>query len=242
MNMLKQIKGPMALVIVAVALTIVVTFIGVIVMEIDKVTGERAVTVEVNSEEIDANVQLETEVKESKTYSTSISYPVTDIKEIDNVIEDWKKNEENRFKEIIKKNEDKEDHSSGVHTLEIDSNLYKSSKHVYSILFTGQEALKNDKKIHFTDMVTFDLKKEKIIDMTEVINVNEAFINEVILAAKKLENEPTIDETLLKETITAENWHSWILHDDELSLFFKDNEVGNYDGNIEVNVPFVKIH
>src|SRR5699024_5599231 len=203
MNMLKQIKGPMALVIVSVALTVVVTFIGVIVMEIDKVTGERAVTVEVNSKEIDANVQLETEVKESKTYSTSISYPVTNIKEIDNVIDDWKQSEENRFKEIIKENEDKEDHSSGMHSLEIESNLYKSSKHVYSILFTGKEALKNDKTVHFTDMFTFDLQKEKIIDMTEVINVNESFLNEVILAAKKLVNEPTIDEALLKETVTA---------------------------------------
>src|SRR5699024_17531 len=111
-------------------------------------------------------------------------------------------------------------HSSGMHSLEIESNLYKSSKHVYSILFTGKEALKNDKTVHFTDMFTFDLQKEKIIDMTEVINVNESFLNEVILAAKKLVNEPTIDEALLKETVTAENWHSWILHDDELSLFF----------------------
>ncbi|HLR42344.1 MAG TPA: polysaccharide deacetylase family protein, partial [Pseudogracilibacillus sp.] len=240
--MLKQIKGPMALVIVAVALTIVVTFIGVIVMEIDKVTGERAVTVEVNSEEIDANVQLETEVKESKTYSTSISYPVTDIKEIDNAIDTWKKNEENRFKEVIKENEDPEDHSSGMHTLEIESNLYKSSKHLYSILLTGKEAMKNEKAIHFTDMFTFDLQKEKIIDLIEVIDVNESFLDEVIQTAKKLENEPEIDKSLLKETINAENWHSWILHDEELSLFFNDNEVGKYDGNIEINLPFVKIH
>lgn len=242
MNMLKQVKWPLALVIISVALTVVVTFVGVIVMEIDKVTGERAVTVKVNSKEIDANVQLETEVKESKTYSTNISYPVTNIKEIDHAIDNWKKNEENRFKETIEKNEDKEDHSSGIHTLEIDSNFYKSSKHVYSILFTGKEALKNDKTIHFTDMFTFDLKKKKIIDLTDVININESFLHEITLAAKKLENEPIIDETLLKETVTDVNWHSWILHDDELSLFFNDNEVGNYDGNIEINLPFIDIY
>src|SRR5699024_1961364 len=95
----------------------------------------------------------------------------------DNAIDTWKKNEENRFKEVIKENEDPEDHSSGMHTLEIESNLYKSSKHLYSILLTGKEAMKNEKAIHFTDMFTFDLQKEKIIDLKSSIKMNLYYNN-----------------------------------------------------------------
>lgn len=242
MNIVKELKWPMVLVIVSVSLTIVVTFIGVIIMEIDKVTGEQVVTVEVNSKEIDANVQLETETKETKTYSTSISYPITNKQEIDKLISDWKKNEEINFIKTIEESEDKADHSSGIHTMDIDANLYKTGKNLYSVLFVGEKNLKNDKSKYIRKMITFDLENEIVLDLGDLFQLNDDFITEALHYGNRLENEPNIDQALLKSTILSEGWQTWMLADDELSLFFQENEVGEYDGDIQINIPIVKIH
>lgn len=240
--MVKNLKSPMGLVIVSVALTLIVAFIGVIVMEIDKVTEEKAVSVEVNSKEIDANVQLETEVKEAKTYATSIAYPVTNIKDIDQVINNWTKDQESKFQQLIESLETKEDHTSGLHHLDIEATLYKVNQHLYSVLFTGKQQLKDEQVIHFTEIFTFDLNNEKTLSLSDVFEINDSFIEEIIRTAALLENEPAVDANLLKEALTDDNKQEWLMQQEEVSLFFNDKEIGDYEGNIEVTIPFVKIH
>ena len=71
--MFKNLTWPIVLVIISVILTVGVVFAGIILMEIEKVTSAKAVTMDVEKEEIDDQLILETKMKEAELYTSKIT-------------------------------------------------------------------------------------------------------------------------------------------------------------------------
>src|SRR5690625_1041253 len=60
---------------------------------------EDAVSVKINSEQIESGVYLQTESKEADTFTSFVTYPYTKIAEIDVPIREWVLDQEEKFYE-----------------------------------------------------------------------------------------------------------------------------------------------
>src|SRR5690625_5076913 len=72
----------------------------------DRREQEAAVTVKVNSEQIEANIFLQTESKEGELFTSFVTFPYTKIESIDVTIYDWVQEQEDKFHKELEQIED----------------------------------------------------------------------------------------------------------------------------------------
>src|SRR5699024_1358221 len=85
--------------------------IGTTTKLVQKYTYKDAIAVEINSEQIEADIQLEKESKSADHFTSYKSYPTTSIETIDEPIYEWVKTNENEFLDRMKKFESKKHHN-----------------------------------------------------------------------------------------------------------------------------------
>src|SRR5699024_4267173 len=106
--------------------------IGTTTKLVQKYTYKDAIAVEINSEQIEAGIQLEKESKSADHFTSYKSYPTTSIEAIDESIHKWVKTNENEYLERINKLEEEENNLTARYHM--DTEVYKLSDDINSII------------------------------------------------------------------------------------------------------------
>ncbi|MEJ8776446.1 polysaccharide deacetylase family protein [Pseudogracilibacillus sp. ICA-222130] len=237
--MFKNLTWPIVLVIISVILTVGVVFSGIILMEIEKVTSAKAVTMDVEKEEIDDQLILETKMKEAELYTSKITQPVINKKTIDGQIERWIRQHEDDFmEEMLVLMEEKRTLEEGENNhLVISTDYYKANEDIYTFLLKGS-FVKNDKEIDsFQQFFTVNIKEDKFVSLHDVVEMNEPLKNLIKKEINKQDFE--VDEKDFEMLTNNEENIQWALTEDSILFFYEKETIGNNEEEVEVAIPYV---
>lgn len=237
--MFKNLTWPIVLVIISVILTVGVVFSGIILMEIEKVTSAKAVTMDVEKEEIDDQLILETKMKEAELYTSKITQPIINEKTIDGQIGRWIRQHEDHFmEEMLVVMEEKRTLDEGENNhLAISTDYYKANNDIYTFLLKGSIVKNNKETDSFQQYFTVNVKEDKFVSLHDVIDMNESLKNMIKKEMNKQEYE--FDEANFDSITSNEEKIQWALTDDSILFLYEKGTIGNNEGEIEIAIPYV---
>src|SRR5699024_2772344 len=198
--------------------------IGTTTKLVQKYTYKDAIAVEINSEQIEAGIQLEKESKSADHFTSYKSYPTTSIEAIDESIHKWVKTNEHEVLERLNK-------------LEVN----KLSDDLYSIKLQSKETIdESDEKISVKTFLV-NVENEELIDLQDIFD-NEKFSEKerFLLMTEQLEDE--IDYDTWKPALEDINDLEVYIDSDKFIFYFTDdNLIDNDDNVLEVPVATAQL-
>ena len=240
----KQIKWYMWFVIFALMFTLTI-IIGKIAVEIQKMNSEEAVSVQINSKQIDTGIKLQTESKEAKSFTSFVTYPYTNIEAIDIPIHDWVEKQENSFHEEIEQTELMLDEKIVAH-FNIDTEVFKVNDDIFSFVMKAEQHLDNDNEYKYVKTFTINLKDENLLEFNNVMNkdkvdqkqLSSLIVNHVI----DEENNLAVDEALVKEKLESIDKLKWVIDKKNINFYFNSGEISDTQEIIVSSVPIIELH
>ena len=213
--------------------------IGTTTKLVQKYTYKDAIAVEINSEQIEAGIQLEKESKSADHFTSYKSYPTTSIEAIDESIHKWVKTNENEFLDRMNNLEEEENNLTARYHL--DTEVNKLSDDLYSIKLQSEETIdESDEKISVKTFL-INVENEELIDLQDIFD-NEKFSEKerFLLMAEQLEDE--IDYDTWKPALEDINDLEVYIDSDKFIFYFTDdNLIANDDNVLEVPVATAQL-
>lgn len=213
--------------------------IGTTTKLVQKYTYKDAIAVEINSEQIEAGIQLEKESKSADHFTSYKSYPTTSIEAIDESIHKWVKTNENEFLDRMNNLEEEENNLTARYHL--DTEVNKLSDDLYSIKLQSEETIdESDEKISVKTFL-INVENEELINLQDIFD-NEKFSEKerFLLMAEQLEDE--IDYDTWKPALEDINDLEVYIDSDKFIFYFTDdNLIANDDNVLEVPVATAQI-
>lgn len=213
--------------------------IGTTTKLVQKYTYKDAIAVEINSEQIEAGIQLEKESKSADHFTSYKSYPTTSIEAIDESIHKWVKTNENEFLDRMNNLEEEENNLTARYHL--DTEVNKLSDDLYSIKLQSEETIdESDEKISVKTFL-INVENEELIDLQDIFD-NEKFSEKerFLLMAEQLEDE--IDYDTWKPALEDINDLEVYIDSNKFIFYFTDdNLIANDDNVLEVPVATAQL-
>lgn len=202
-----------------------------------KLTYKEAIAVEINSEQIETDIQLEKESKSADHFTSYKSYPTTSIDEIDDPIYKWVKANENDFLEKIAKSQEIQDGNfTGVFNL--DAEVNKLTDDLFSVKLQSEETIDESDEKSSVKTFVINLKSEELIDLDDIFD-DEKFTEKdrFQLMAKQLDEEDKeLDYDTWKPSLEDINDLEVFIDTDKLTFYFTDDDLIKGEENI-LEVP-----
>lgn len=238
MQMIREITWPVWLLIISLFI-ILLTIIGIGAKTIKSSATsnkEESITVEVNSEQIEAGIRLQTETKEADTFTSFVTFPFTEIEKIDKTIKNWIDEQEDNFLKLVNDS----DHQQKAH-LNVQTNILKVTDHIFSIKMLVEHFIA--KETVFVKAKTFmiDRENEKFIELSELFKeeaLKEDFLY-LLIKERLKEIDANFSESFQHEQMENLNW---FIHNQQMSIYFNPGELGDHKEIIQVDIPLVDLH
>src|SRR5690625_1679133 len=203
-----------------------------------------AVTVKVNSEQIESGVYLQTESKEAETFTSFVTYPYTKIEDIDVPIYEWVQNQEQKFYNEMETVESMLGESLHSH-FSMDTNVEKVNDNIYQLKLTSEQLVEEDNSYEELHTFIIDLENEKIISLNDMFHTDkfgEEGLYYLIQKQLKEENlDKAIDKENLNNNINNENYY-WLFNHENLTIYFNPGGIGENEEIIHLSIPLISIY
>src|SRR5699024_7152077 len=206
---------------------------------VQKYTYKEAIAVEINSEQIEADIQLEKESKSADHFTSYKSYPTTSIETIDEPIYEWVKTNENEFLDRMEKFESEKDHNLTAR-YNLDTEVNKLTDDLYSIKLQSEETIdESDEKISVKTFL-INLESEELIDLQDIFD-DEHFTEKerFQLIAEQLEDE--IDYETWKPALEDMNDLEVYIDSDKFIFYFTDEDLIDNEDVLELPVTTTQL-
>lgn len=239
----KSIKWPIWVVIFLMFFILTFT-IGKSIQAIQNITYKEAISVKINSEQIETGIKLQTETKEADSFTSFVTYPYTRIEEIDLPIREWVLEQEKMFYDEMEQTETTLEENIEAH-LNVQTEIFKVNDDIFSIVMTAEQLVDNVNEFTLLKTFTIDLDKNKIVELVDIFT-KEMKGNEFYLLTKdnikdeKITNE--IDEDKFKEHLQSLHNLEWAIHKNNINFYFNPSEIGTHNSIVEVEVPITQIY
>lgn len=204
---------------------------------------EATVSVKVNSEQIDSGIYLQTESKESDTFTSFVTYPYTKLENIDIPIYEWVQKQEQMFYDEMETIETMIGDTFHSH-FSLYTDIEKINEDLFQIKLTSEQLVEENNQYEEVHTFMIDVANEKIILLDEIIDSEDhgkeglfSFIYEY-LQAENLDD--MTEEEILKENV--QNKLHWLFDEENLILFFNPGDLGKNEELIELYIPLIDIY
>lgn len=192
------------------------------------------VQTEINSEIVEKDIKLEHEQKENVLFKSSISYPVTNISSVDDEINKWIESIESNFQEIVDTLDFKKESEQA--TLNITTDVTKSTDDVFQFLLTADQSIKQEKKQNKQSWM-IDLSDSKGVVFSDIFNqdflVNDDRFKDTFTEAtiEQIKNKEAFPFIVDGETLTIHefNDNTWQTASVNLMDFYEQINENYYD-------------
>lgn len=194
-----------------------------------------------------SGINLHTETKEAKTYTSSISKPTTKGEKINRVIHEWLQQQENNFLNSLQDYEDILNEKYRAH-LNIPLETEKVSSNIYNLIFESYSFSGGANGLNRIKSFTINLEEDKIYRLDEIMHVNdENFQIELqsLIETRVNENETLssyVDQNSLNEAIKSLNQLEWSINKEAFTIYFDEYEIAaGAAGAIEIHIPIEEL-
>lgn len=203
---------------------------------------EAKVTVETNSEQIENGIKLQTETKESKSFTSYVAYPLTDQEGIDLPIHHWVTSQEDMFYEEMEQTEILLGKDFQAH-FDVQTDVITASDNVMSFVIKAEQLIEENNEYLTMKTYVVDLKNDKILNLTDLFKKDEIEKNGLYLTIKdKLTDSNNIDTDLLKEYLKDSENIKWTIDEDNVTFYFDQNEVSTDNEPFNVKISLLAIY
>lgn len=227
----------------AILLLTIGLFIFLININSETIAREKITSTKIKSEEIDIGIELEREIKEGKSFTSSITIPIANIENIDEHLKEWAIKQEDQFFSYIKQADPKlSKQAEAQFTIEpivkrIKKDYLTYEMHVkYDIRDSYTET---DKQTNNITTFVVDTKNGVFLSLNDVIIVpdikNKSEFTRFLSTIPDGE-EKTALEILDNKTIDSLNW---LLADKHIEFII--DSADNQDKENRVVVPYSKL-
>lgn len=184
---------------------------------------------------VDPSFYLETRTKVTNTYRFSISTLLTENEQMNQSVQTWVRREEEQFLAYVERNKRifHEDRRAQLH---IYVNMNKVTNDLYGIILDLNESFDEVKKRKVIKTFNLDLVENKILLLTDVLNLDGSNLNDIILIIKKqLEMEANSRKDLgewLEKTLKSPDQLNWLIEQNVLTFYFND-----FPEPVKVDIP-----
>lgn len=243
MRVIKRIKLPGWIV-----LFLLVVLLGMGIDKIVKKFGTVGIVV-ANSEVWSkySGINLNTETKEAKTYTSSISKPTTKGEKINKGIHEWLQQQENDFLNSLQDYEDILNEEYRAH-LNILLETEKVSEKVYNLMFRSYSFSGGENGLNRIKSFTINLEEDRIYKLEEILPVEDKELQ--IELRKLIENQLNknknlsnyVDQSLLIKALKSLNELEWSINKETFTLYFGEYEIAaGATGAIEIHIPIEEL-
>ncbi len=206
---------------------------------VQSLTHKDALSVEINSEQIDTGFRLDQESKSSDTFTSFRTIPSTSIEEIDVPIYEWATKQEDLFYEEMEKTEDTINNKFVAH-FNLHTDISKVTDDLFNVEMEVEQAVEQSEQ--YIKMKTFivDLSAERIV------NLNEIFDEEVFttkerfkLIVEQLDEE--VDYEVWQPALEELNDLEISLAEDKFTFYFNDKDLRKDNKYVKVSIPTKKL-
>lgn len=206
------------------------------------IKSEPKVTTEVNSQQIENGITLETETKESKTYTSYIAYPLTGKENIDVITHDWIREQEDAFYEEMEQTEILLGEDVQAH-FSVRTDVHALNDKIMSFKMDLEQSVEAENEYASTNTFVVDIEKDQPIELTDLLKQEEIEKDGLYLIIKDaLETAEDIDTHLLKEYLSDSDNIKWTLHEDHISVYFEENEISTAHEAFSVDLALLTIY
>lgn len=212
----------------------------------ESISREKITSTDIKSEEIDIGIELEKEIKEGDSFTTTITIPIADIDAIDRELQRWAIEQEDLFFKNIKTMDPSlSKHAEASFVIEpivkrVKKNFLTYEMHTQSYI----EDEFNDVSYHDTDIASFVIhtKDETLVQLDEIVNIPDIknkseytrFLS-MIPDGKEKERLEKIDT----KTIDTLNWS---LNEKSLEFLVDNKENKNEVDRIFIDFKHIEKH
>lgn len=203
---------------------------------------EPKVTVETKSEQIENDIKLQTETKESKTFTSYVAYPLTDIENIDLPIHNWVTDQEDRFYEEMEQNEILLGKDFQAH-FEVQTEVITVNENIMSFLVKAEQSIETDNEFATAQTYVVDLENGKIVKLTDLFKKSDIEKNGLYLKIKdNLSDSAAVDSNLLKQYLSDSDNIKWTLDSDNITFYFDQDEIAVNNVPLTVDIPLLELY
>ena len=233
--MIREITLPVWLIIISLFI-ILIAIIGIGAKTIKtSATNKDEISVDVNSEEITDGIRLQTETTEANHYTSFVTYPFTDIEEIDTTIKSWIEEQEEEFQKNLAASDVKNAH------LNIQANIIKVSDNIFSFDFLVEHFI--DKETVFEKAKTYmvDKEKSKFLHLTDIMNEQSLPDEFLYILTKNQLNK--IDEKF-SDSFKLEHLKNinWLIQQQKLTIYFNPKQLETNNKIVQIDLPLSEIY
>ncbi|MCA1063036.1 polysaccharide deacetylase family protein [Rossellomorea aquimaris] len=190
-------------------------------------------------------LELETKTKETDLYTSSISYLITEDKQINKTIKDWISSEKEQFMNQMYENKSilNTDHRANI-TITVDT--HQMEKHLYSVEFTSYQFAGGANGREKKKIFNIDTSSQKLLTIHDMVDGEE---NLDLLRRKikdQLKNDknlsPYVFEEYLEKALEDPNDWKWSIDTNYFRMYFDEYEIAaGAAGGIEVKIPMKEV-
>ncbi len=190
-------------------------------------------------------LELETKTKETELYTSSISYLITENKQINKTIKDWISSEKEQFMDQVDKNKSvlNKDHRANQ-TITVDT--HQMEKHLYSVEFTSYQFAGGANGRETKKIFNINTSSQKLITIHDMVE-DEPNLDRLRTKVKEqLKNDKNLspyifDEYLEKALEDPDDW-KWSIDSNYFRMYFDEYEIAaGAAGGIEVKIPMEEV-
>lgn len=194
----------------------------------ENITREKIRTTEILSEEIDIGIELEKEIKEGKSFTSSITIPITNIPSIDEKMKTWAIEQEDLFFSDIKSIEPPlSKHAKANFIIEPIVKRVKNDYLTYEmhIQYVIEDKV-NDLTMHVTNMnsFVFNDKEKHFVALQDVINIPEIKNKNEFTRFLEIIPDGKQKEALKTLNIKTVEPIQWLLTDKNIEFLIQNDE------------------
>lgn len=203
---------------------------------------EPKITVETKSEQIENDIKLQTETKESNTFTSYVAYPLTDKKNIDLPIYNWVTDQEEKFYEEMEQTEILLGDDFQAH-FDVQTEVETVNENIMSFVVKAEQLIEADNEFSTVKTYVVDLAEDKILKLTDLFKKNDIEKKGLYLKIKDaLADSTEIDTNLLKEYLGNSENIKWTLDPDNITFHFDQDEIAENNPALTVEIPLLNIY
>lgn len=205
---------------------------------------EPKIVVKTDSEKIIDGITLESESKESNTFTSYVAYPFTNIPAIDEPIYEWVTEREDHFYDEMEKIELLLGEAFKAH-FSIETTVESIDDDVMSFILEAEEVLEENNSYKQIQPFMVNLNKEKIIYLNHIINETKIDTEALVSKIEEHTNKNVIeeiDEALFIEAFANLQHIKWTINNDHIDIYFNPGEISSSSDIITLSIPIIELN
>lgn len=205
---------------------------------VKEVAHTESLSVIVNSEQIDTGIRMETETKESDSFTSVKRVPFLQMKEIDVPIRKWATEQEKDFYQEMEANETLLNKGIDAH-FSIESEIRNLSDDIIQFQMSVTQSVDGEHEYKLNKTFTFNRKTAKLIPLDHVTKNGKQYKKGIAKVINKHSKEE-LDNELIKERLQSMDAIAWDVDETSFTFHFNPGDVSQK--NEKINIPLSEFY